>query len=179
MPVAEVRPASTDDDIEAFRRLCREYARSLEYTGECRSLEHQRFDDEMATLPGRYAPACRGATLLAWDGVEAVGCVALRDLGDGICEMKRMYVRPGWRGRGIGRRLAEDVLAESRRLGYRAMRLDTGASMAAAAALYESLGFTDIPPYNRDPVAGTRWMEVTLGDHADSSSDGWPRPARS
>jgi GNAT superfamily N-acetyltransferase len=99
--------------------------------------------------------------LIAIEGEEPIGCVALRPLAEGVCEMKRMFVRSAWRGRGIGRLLAESILAEGRRLGYTAMRLDTGATMLEAAALYASIGFREIPRYNSDPVPGT-WMERPL-----------------
>lgn len=157
-----IRSAVSPADLALFRAVCLEYAATLEYTGECKSLEHQGFDAELAALPGCYARP-RGEILLAVDGAgEPVGCVAMRPLSGDICEMKRMYVRPAGRGRGVGRVLAEGIIAAARERGYRAMRLDTGATMVAAAALYQSLGFRDIPAYNRDPVPGTRWMELTL-----------------
>lgn len=161
LPIA-IRPALTPAEVAAFAELCREYGRSLEYTAECASLEHQGFAREVADMPGRTAPARGGAMVLAWDGGEAVGCVAVRDLGEGVCEMKRMYVRPGWRGRGIGRMLGEAIVARGREMGYGAMRLDTGATMQAAAAMYRGMGFREIPAYNRDPVCGTVWMEMGL-----------------
>lgn len=160
--VVNVRAVMNKGDLAAFRALCLEYANTLEYTRECKSLEYQGFDAEMAGLPGAYARP-RGEILLAIDDAEgAIGCVAMRPLSEDICEMKRMYVRPAGRGRGVGRMLAEGIVAAARERGYRAMRLDTGATMVEAARLYESLGFRDIPPYNRDPVPGTRWMELTL-----------------
>lgn len=156
-----VREARSAAEVAAFASLCREYGATLQYTCECASLEHQGFDQELATLPGRYGPPS-GVILLAWDGSDAVGCVALRDLGAGCCEMKRMYVRPSHRGRGVGRMLGDGIVAKARILGYRAMRLDTGASMQVAAAMYRAMGFREIPAYNRDPVPGTVWMELTL-----------------
>lgn len=157
-----LRSVTSNADVAVFRELCAEYAHSLEYTAECASLEHQGIDCELASLPGAYAPP-RGAILIAYaDDATAVGCVALRPLSESICEMKRMYVRPTGRGTGIGRLLAQGIIATARDLGYATMRLDTGASMAAAAALYENLGFRDIPAYNRDPTPGTRWMELRL-----------------
>lgn len=156
-----IRPALDGEAVAAFRDLCFEYAKTLESTAECRSLEHQGFEAEMASLPGCYARP-RGEILLAFEGDEAVGCVAMRPLSADICEMKRMYVRPAGRGRGIGRMLAEGIIAAGRERGYRAMRLDTGATMVAAARLYRSLGFREIPAYNEDPVPGTMWFELML-----------------
>ncbi len=148
--------------LAAFHALCSEYAQSLQYTAECESLEHQGIEDELASLPGRYAPPA-GCMLVAFDVAGTpLGCVALRPFEPGTCEMKRMYVCPAARARGIGRALAIAIINAARSAGYRAMRLDTGASMTAAAALYESLGFRDIPAYNRDPTSGTRWMELAL-----------------
>lgn len=157
-----IRPVEQLADIAAFRRLCVEYGRTLEYTSECASLEHQGFATELDKLPGRYASP-RGIILLAMqsDG-DPIGCVALRPLDDELCEMKRMYVRPAARGTGTGRLLAAAIITQARAIGYRAMRLDTGASMTAATALYWKLGFRDIAAYNRDPTPGTRWMELDL-----------------
>ena len=157
-----IRPAAGEADVAAFRELCAEYARSLEYTAECASLEHQGIDCELASLPGAYAPP-RGEILLAFNsGVQPIGCVALRPLDQTVCEMKRMYVRPVGRGTGVGRSLALAIIDAARLRGYLAMRLDTGATMTPAATLYASLGFRDITAYNRDPTPGTRWMELGL-----------------
>lgn len=128
------------------------------------SLCFQDFDSEIAALPGDYAPP--GGTLVlahAGDG-ELVGAVGLRGLDpvQGICEMKRLYVAPAGRGQGLGRRLAERVLAEARRLGYRSVRLDTLPAMREAQALYAALGFRDIANYNDNPVPGARFLEKTL-----------------
>lgn len=152
----DLREAVSPADIEAARSLFIEYERSLGI-----SLCFQNFDAEVAGLPGAYAGP-DGRLLLAFAGQEAAGCVALRKLEDGICEMKRLWVRPAHRGTGLGRRLAEAVVAKARTAGYRALRLDTLPSMREAQALYVSLGFVDIPPYNDHPVAGTRFMELTL-----------------
>jgi ribosomal protein S18 acetylase RimI-like enzyme len=143
-------------DLPAVRELLLEYA-----AGVGVPLDFQGFDREVADLPGDYAPP-RGALLVARVGAELAGCVALRPLGGDACEMKRLFVRPAARGLGLGERLALAIVAEARRLGYRRMRLDTLPAMDAAQSLYERLGFRDIPPYTDNPVAGTRFLELTL-----------------
>jgi putative acetyltransferase len=149
-------PAFTAADVETVRELFREYERSLGV-----DLDYQGFEEELATLPGRYAPP-RGRLLIAWDGDEVGGCVALRSFGDDLCEMKRLYLRPSSRGKGVGRALAMRAIDEARAIGYRAMRLDTLPTMSEARALYESLDFRRIPPYYPSPVPGTLYMERTL-----------------
>ena len=153
---AFLRQATSPADYETARALFVEYQESLGI-----SLCFQNFDAEVASLPGAYA-APEGRLLLAFVGDEPAGCVALRKLEDGICEMKRLWVRPAFRGLRLGRRLAEALLSEARAAGYRAVRLDTLPSMREAQALYVSLGFVDIPPYNDHPIAGTRFMEKRL-----------------
>src|SRR5213594_1564740 len=118
-PMAVIRAAASKDDWVEARRLFEEYAASLDF-----DLSFQDFDREVASLPGDYAPP-RGAILLAEDDSGVAGCVALRPLADGTCEMKRLYVRPAQRGSGLGKLLAEAVLSEARVRGYRSMRLDT------------------------------------------------------
>jgi GNAT superfamily N-acetyltransferase len=160
---ADVRIALAREpaEIDAARILFREYAAGLGF-----DLTFQGFEAELAALPGDYAPP-RGALLLAADSAVWAGCVALRPIDGAVCEMKRLYVRPAWRGTGLGRRLAAAVLAEGARLGYARMRLDTVPAMRSAIALYESLGFRDIPAYRHNPVPGTRWLEAPLARPAE------------
>jgi len=146
----------TPQQVEDVRQLLREYEASLNV-----SLCFQGFETELAELPGDYAPP-RGRLLLGYDGGRPAGCIALRALDDETCEMKRLYLRPGFRGRGAGRRLAAAVISEARTLGYKRMRLDTLAAMREARTLYESLGFKRIVPYYDNPHAGTEFMELEL-----------------
>jgi putative acetyltransferase len=143
-------------DPDVVRTLFREYQEELGV-----DLCFQDFDRELADLPGPYAPP-DGALLLAAVARELAGCVALRRLGDGVAEMKRLYVRPAFRGRKVGRVLAEAVIAAARQRGYERMRLDTLPSMSEASVLYRSLGFTEIAPYYRNPVPGARFLELEL-----------------
>jgi len=168
--VAIVR-AETAEQIAEARALFAEYAASLGI-----DLGFQRFERELAELPGAYVPP-RGVLLLALaDDGQALGCVALRPLDDtdaaGICEMKRLYVRPEGRGRGVGRMLAEEVIARARRLGYARMRLDTLAAMREARSLYHALGFVSIAPYRFNPIPGTDYLELRLGEGNDQSECG-------
>ncbi len=151
----DIRPFSPPD-LERTRDLFREYERDIGV-----SLCFQGFERELERLPGDYAPPA-GRLLLASDGDDLVGCVALRPLPNCAGELKRMYVRPTHRGRGVARRLAERLLEESTLAGYRIVRLDTLDRMLAARALYRSLGFVEIPAYNEHSVAGTVWMERRL-----------------
>ena len=155
-----IRLAASAEDIEAVRAMLDEYARELAI-----DLSFQGFGAERDGLPGDYAPP-GGCLLLADLAGAAVGCVALRPLDAPTAEMKRLYVRPGARGTGLGRRLALAVLAEAERAGYARVRLDTLPTMAAAIAMYRSLGFREIPPYRHNPVPGALFLERHLGPRA-------------
>ena len=139
-------------DMRLVRDLLEEYGRAAGV-----DLAFQNFDRELATLPYEYDPI-----LIARAGGDAAGCVALRRIDDDTCEMKRLYVRPAFRGRSIGRLLAEAIIAEGRQRGFSRMRLDTLPSMSEAMALYESLGFADIEPYRYNPIKGSRYMQLEL-----------------
>jgi ribosomal protein S18 acetylase RimI-like enzyme len=148
--------AAGEPDLPAIRELLREYADSLGFP-----LDFQDFDRELAELPGAYAPP-GGALLLARVDGDTAGCVALRPLEPGTCELKRLFIRPEHRGLGLGRLLATAMLEEARRRGYRRIRLDTTPGMEAAQALYLQLGFREIAPYRTNPIAGTRFLELEL-----------------
>ena len=154
--VVTIREAAGDGDLEAARTLFLEYEAGLGI-----DLCFQGFDAELAGLPGGYA-APAGRLLLALDENQIAGCVAMRPLGDDVCEMKRLYVRPAARGSGVGRALAGAVIAAARDQGYRRMRLDTLSQMVEAQPLYESLGFREIEPYYENPVPGARFLELAL-----------------
>ncbi len=149
--------ATLPEHIEDARSLFLEYGRSLGF-----SLCFQSFDEELKNLPGAYGPPS-GRLLLARYREHAAGCIALRKLEAGICEMKRLYVRPEDRGRGLGRLLVERLIAEARAIGYERMRLDTiESAMKDAVALYRRIGFKKIPPYSAVPIESALWMELLL-----------------
>jgi GNAT superfamily N-acetyltransferase len=153
----ELLEAQTLEDIGHVRRLFRAYAAWLEV-----DLCFQDFEREVAELPGCYAPPA-GRLLIARVGGEVVGCVGLRPLQIGVCEMKRLWVEPGFAGYGIGRALAEAIIDAARQIGYQRMRLDTiPARMPAAQHLYAALGFREIPAYYHNPLAGVVMLELEL-----------------
>jgi ribosomal protein S18 acetylase RimI-like enzyme len=152
----KIRAAEFPAETEIVRALFLAYAQSLGF-----ELCFQNFSAELAGLPGAYAPP-DGRLFLAWVDGRPAGCVALRKLADAVCEMKRMYVQPDFRGFGLGRLLAQHVIQAGREAGYRLMRLDTIQTMQAAIALYRSLGFRTIPPYYANPIEGAQYMELTL-----------------
>jgi len=155
----ELIQAQSPQEINSARELFAEYASWVEI-----SLCFQGFDKEVANLPGDYAPPS-GRLFLAVDADNVMACVALRQIGEGVGEMKRLYVRPAFRGRGLGRTLTEKLIAEAKQIGYARLRLDTlPDKMDQALALYRSLGFREIAPYYQNPVAGATFMELALSD---------------
>jgi putative acetyltransferase len=149
--------ATNTEDVQRARRLFEEYAAGIGI-----SLCFQNFDQELANLPGDYAQP-DGRLLLAEEDGELAGCIALRKIGDGVCEMKRLFLRPAFRGHGLGRVLVESIIDEARKLGYTYMRLDTiPGPMDKAIELYRSIGFVEIEPYTKNPVEGAKFMELNL-----------------
>ena len=148
--------AESARDIATIHELFLEYGASLSF-----ELCFQHFQEELAGLPGDFVPP-EGCLLLATEKDRIAGCVALRQLSPGICEMKRLYVRPKFRGRGAGRILAEAIIDKALEIGYTRMRLDTVPSMEAAIALYFSLGFKKIAPYRENPIDGALYLELNL-----------------
>lgn len=152
--------------FEAVRKLFAEYAETLGI-----DLAFQNFSQELAELPGKFAPP-HGCLLLVLVDGQPAGCVALRPSSDGICEMKRMYVRPAYRQGGLGRALAEQIILAAQRRGYRRMRLDTiSPLMDKALALYRSLGFVNVPPYCENPYPGAQFLELSLDTPASSQAN--------
>jgi putative acetyltransferase len=153
----EILQAKSPEQISAVRELFLEYAKSLNF-----SLCFQSFEKELAELPGEYTPP-DGRLLLATHSSQLAGCVALHKLGNDICEMKRLYVRPEFRGKGLGRVLAERLVADAREIGYKRLRLDTVEPvMRNAVGLYRKLGFREIAPYRENPIEGALYMELAL-----------------
>ena len=154
MPDSVITNVAGGPDLEAVRALFAEYGADVS-RAHCLT----GFDQELASLPGAYAPP-QGGLLLLRCGAEAVGCVGLRLLEDGIAEMKRLYVRPEFQGKGFGRALASAAIELARGLGYRAVRLDTLGHMTEAQRLYRDLGFQNIPAYHEDTAPGMCFMEL-------------------
>jgi GNAT superfamily N-acetyltransferase len=155
--LTEIVRAGSPDDLEHARTLFKEYAAWLEI-----DLCFQNFEKELAELPGEYAPP-NGRLLLAIKDTGIAGCVAMRKIGEGACEIKRLFVRSEFRGQGLGRQLAEAIIREAKQIGYQRMRLDTlPPQMNDAIALYRSLGFVEIEPYYNNPVPGAKFMELKL-----------------
>ncbi len=156
----KILQAQTADDIETVRALFREYERFLEV-----DLCFQGFAEELATLPGRYAPP-QGRLLLAWAGEQAAGCVALRPLENGVCEMKRLFIRSAYRGQGLGLMLAQRIIHEAIAVGYTVMRLDTLDTLERAMRIYENLGFQRCAPYYANPLPGVVYWQRALSKPA-------------
>ena len=155
--IIKLTQAKTPRQIEQARGLFKEYGASLEL-----DLCFQNFEKELAELPGDYAPP-DGRLMLAFYHGEVAGCVALRKIGVGVCEMKRLFVREKFRSAGLGRRLANNIIKNARNIGYRNMRLDTlPGKMDKAIELYRALGFKEIDPYYNNPVPGAMFMELKL-----------------
>ena len=148
--------ATSPEDLEQIRALLREYSEALGV-----DLSFQNFDEELASLPGDYAPP-GGCLFLACIEKLAVGCVALRRIDNDVCEMKRLYVKPPFRREGIGRKLALKLIEFARTAGYSRMLLDTLPPMKEATSLYRSLGFKETGPYRFNPVKGALFMELQL-----------------
>ncbi|HEY3304145.1 MAG TPA: GNAT family N-acetyltransferase [Candidatus Binatia bacterium] len=156
--MAEIFEATTRNDFQSARDLFEQYAKSLGF-----DLGFQDFAAELQNLPGEYALP-NGCIVLARQNENVVGCVALRKWDETISEMKRLYLIPEARGKGIGRKLAEAVILRAKEMGYRRMRLDTVSSMEAANNLYVSLGFRPIPAYRYNPLKGAQYYELFLTD---------------
>jgi len=154
--MTEICEAKVPDDLKTARDLFEQYAQSLGF-----DLGFQDFAAELENLPGDYAPP-HGCILLAKQDEHIVGCVALRNLEENVCEMKRLYVLLEARGKSIGRKLAEAAIQRAKQIGYERMRLDTLASMQAANRLYSSLGFHPIAPYRYNPLEGAQFYELPL-----------------
>jgi len=155
--IFKIQQATSDQEIQEARGLFEEYAQGIGI-----SLCFQNFDRELANLPGDYAPP-DGRLLLASKDDQLAGCIALRKLGPQVCEMKRLFVRPEFRGTGLGKLLVQSIIDEARKLGHRHMRLDTlPGRMDTAIGLYRSIGFVEIGPYCENPVEGAKFMELDL-----------------
>ena len=152
----QIVDAHFGNSLQRAKALFKEYEASLEI-----SLDFQNFAEELANLPGEYTPP-EGCLLIALWQDQVAGCIALRKIDEEVCEMKRLYARPAFRGRKIGRFLAEALIQRAREIGYRRMRLDTLPSMERARRLYADLGFRSIQPYRYNPIEGAQYMELDL-----------------
>ena len=153
----------TPEHLESMRGLFKEYFQWV-HDDLGIDLGYQGIAAELAALPGYYVPP-KGRLLIALDGAQAAGCVALRPMEEGVCELKRMYVKPGYRNQGLGRALGQQAIDEARQIGYRLIRLDTAESLTTARKLYASLGFRERTPYYEVPPDVLRWtvfMEMPL-----------------
>lgn len=151
-----IKQAQTKTEIEEVRSLFREYEAFLDV-----DLCFQSFEEELASLPGKYSRP-NGDLLIGIDGERTIGCVAVRKLDDSVCEMKRLFVRPEARGKGLGRQLAHEIIVVARELGYSLMRLDTLDNLTEAMHLYETLGFRRTKPYYKNPLPGVVYWELEL-----------------
>lgn len=152
----EIVYATSPEQIKIVHELFLEYAKSLNF-----DLCFQGFDKELAGLPGDYTPP-DGRLFLAYYNNRVAGCVALRKVAESVCEMKRLWVRPEFRKKKIGRKLAEAVIKEAQAIGYKLMKLDTVDTMKEAIAMYRSMGFSETTAYRYNPVEGARYMELKL-----------------
>src|SRR5258705_2553278 len=152
-----ITEANWPDDRASVEALFREYMSSL-----TEDISFQNPEDELSALPGKYARP-GGVVLIAWDGAEAAGAIAYRMFEPGVAEMKRLYVRPAYRGSGLGRELANELIEEARARGYRTILLDTLETMSAARTLYRDLGFAPTEPYYDNPLPGVMYMALELG----------------
>lgn len=153
----EIIHAKTSQEVQTAKMLFKEYA---EWLGV--DLSFQNFQEELDSMPGKYASPAGGLFIAKYDG-DIAGCGAFRKLEDGVCEMKRLFVREEFRGKGIGRALAETIIAEARKTGYKKMRLDTdGQRMFKAMAIYKSMGFVEIAAYYHNPYDGVMYFELEL-----------------
>ncbi|MFX1512694.1 MAG: GNAT family N-acetyltransferase [Promethearchaeota archaeon] len=152
----KILKAHYGENLKLVRELLVEYVQSLGF-----NLDFQDFEKELEEFPGEYIPPNGGLLLALYDN-QLAGCVALRKFNEGICEMKRLYVRPAFRGKGIGKALANTIIRDATENGYKSIRLDTIPTMKAAISLYHSLGFKVIAPYRYNPIKGSKFMELIL-----------------
>lgn len=163
--------AESPEDLQAVRTLLQEYLACFRCDPQFQQcISTQNVERELAMLPGCYSPPT-GSLFLARNDSKPAGCVAFKPLAEGICEMKRMYVQPAYRGRGLGRRLAETIVSEAAQAGYARMRLATMPSMPAAQVLYRTLGFRDIPPYHVRPIPAVVYLEIDLTSFLTPSNE--------